>query len=479
MIHAISRSTNVSGFLIGFSFAFALCWAHSPQSANGLTIQAGGFNSAEIAHKAFKIELPASLVERHNYIKSRVDATKPKPDAAPQPDTPQPDTPQPDTPHPANAPERTFANSNPSNAEKPERFSEPFLKPETKKLNKDGANFDPAKLNAKNSSAYFGRESLAIKSAIRPIAKKLSPCVVEIFNEYGHVTLGTVVSSDGLVIAKHSELSKTFQCRCSNGVRYKGRLIGIHPQNDLALIQIKASNLTPIEFSKFAPARPGSLVVSVGADDTSIGFGLVSVQPQTFAIQQPECKDCIDLGATVGQFPIVRQSNPTIENNSWQLSGLEVQRVYPRTASESTGLLVGDLMQTINGISLTSRSHMDEIGKTLKIGQTLKIGVLRSGKSVQLSTEIKNFAPRTLHDRWGGGPFSTRRFGFGKVIAHDSVIAPENCGGPLVALDGNVVGINIARSMRVATFAVPISSIYRFIKYVRPNSKLNEMPDRG
>ena len=55
----------------------------------------------------------------------------------------------------------------------------------------------------------------------------------------------------------------------------------------------------------------------------------------------------------------------------------------------------------------------------------------------------------------GGGPFSDRRWGFSKVIPHDLGIAPTECGGPLVDLDGHCVGVNIARALRVASYALP------------------------
>ena len=40
-------------------------------------------------------------------------------------------------------------------------------------------------------------------------------------------------------------------------------------------------------------------------------------------------------------------------------------------------------------------------------------------------------------------------------MQHDAVLSPQDCGGPLVDLDGKVVGINIARAGRVETYALP------------------------
>ena len=77
-----------------------------------------------------------------------------------------------------------------------------------------------------------------------------------------------------------------------------------------------------------------------------------------------------------------------------------------------------------------------------------------------------------MHDRWGGGPYSKRRFGFGLTLVHDSVLNPENCGGPLVGLQGELLGVNIARSMRVASLAIGSDDVLKFVKSHQPHAKL-------
>ena len=41
------------------------------------------------------------------------------------------------------------------------------------------------------------------------------------------------------------------------------------------------------------------------------------------------------------------------------------------------------------------------------------------------------------------------------MITHDTVLAPSECGGPLVDLDGRTIGFNIARGGRTESYAVP------------------------
>lgn len=319
-------------------------------------------------------------------------------------------------------------------------------------------------------SIRIGRTSLEIQTALKPIASAVSASVVEIRNEHDLISLGTIVSAEGLIVCKHSDLSDKFYCVLPNEEKYWGRLIGIHPKKDLALIQITAKELTPIVFNEIDSVAPGRLVVSVGRNETAVGFGLVSMPPHDFGLKQPKCKDCIDLGVTVSPSPTILVEAP--ENGTPAAMGLEVLRVYPRTAAESSGLLVGDLLESVNGTELSSRDKMNEAASSVKIGQTLTLRVIRGGQRISLSTKIKSFASPTLHDRWGGGPFSNRRFGFQSIIAHDSVVLPQHCGSPLVGLDGRVLGINIARSMRVATFSIPIQDVFDFVKLVRPEAPL-------
>ena len=59
-----------------------------------------------------------------------------------------------------------------------------------------------------------------------------------------------------------------------------------------------------------------------------------------------------------------------------------------------------------------------------------------------------------------GGPLSERADDFpGGVLQHDTVLQPTECGGPLVNLDGKVVGINIARAGRVESYCLPANEL--------------------
>lgn len=65
--------------------------------------------------------------------------------------------------------------------------------------------------------------------------------------------------------------------------------------------------------------------------------------------------------------------------------------------------------------------------------------------------------------QFAGGK-SIRRDRFKKVFAHDAVLQPAQCGGPVFDANGNFYGINIARYSRVCSVVVPASVIVQLLK---------------
>ena len=58
-----------------------------------------------------------------------------------------------------------------------------------------------------------------------------------------------------------------------------------------------------------------------------------------------------------------------------------------------------------------------------------------------------------------GGKLSGTREGFVSVLQTDLTLEPSECGGPVVNLDGKIVGVNIARGGRVKSYAVPAKEL--------------------
>jgi hypothetical protein len=66
-----------------------------------------------------------------------------------------------------------------------------------------------------------------------------------------------------------------------------------------------------------------------------------------------------------------------------------------------------------------------------------------------------------------GGRLSKRRLDFPMALQHDTPLSPNECGGPIIDLTGDIVGINIARSGRVDSLALPTSTVLSVMQMLR------------
>ena len=56
--------------------------------------------------------------------------------------------------------------------------------------------------------------------------------------------------------------------------------MGVHEPFDLALLQVDAGGLTPVEWSQGAPPPVGSLTATPGPGEDAVAVGVVSVAPR-------------------------------------------------------------------------------------------------------------------------------------------------------------------------------------------------------
>ena len=102
----------------------------------------------------------------------------------------------------------------------------------------------------------------------------------------------------------------------------------------------------------------------------------------------------------------------------------------------------------------------------------MNLTVERDGEPLTLEShpdEPADQPERTASDFMNqmGNTLSRRRDGFDAVFQHDATIEPEQCGGPLVDLDGRLIGINIARAGRIESFALPVTEVVAALQRLR------------
>jgi len=292
----------------------------------------------------------------------------------------------------------------------------------------------------------------SVKAAFGEAAHPASTATVRILAGAEPASLGTVVDADGLILTKASVLEGELLCRLDDGTELAAELVAVDEDYDLALVKIDADGLTPVRWRTGDVPPPGSIVAAVAPDDSLLAVGVVSAAPREVpGSTRPE--------RVRGWLGVVLGGGQ---------SGLGVTGVYRGSPAGKAGLKVGDRIKRIDGKAMKSTSQIVETVGSRNVGQKLALVIQREDEEVELAATLgKQQAGRAPQDHWGGGPFSRRRQGFPTALAHDAVVHPDDCGGPLVDTDGNVVGINVARALRVTTYAIPAETVLDVLEDLR------------
>ena len=302
-------------------------------------------------------------------------------------------------------------------------------------------------------SSYL-KNNASVRSLLKPAVAQSAAATVRVLGDERPVALGTVVSADGLIVTKASQLNGRVECQLADGRKLPTTVVGQDEATDLALLRVAADNLTPIAWSAASP-EPGSIVAATAPGDGPSSIGVISDVPQPMPGPTRRLSQHGWLGISVGPSG----------------DGPEVQGVSPGSAAEKVGLKSGDQIKQLDGKEIHSADELiDALGK-LPPNRKITLAVVRKDQQLQVETTLGRSPGRLPQDNWGGGPFSDRRWGFSAVIPHDLPIAPVDCGGPLVDLDGRCLGVNIARALRVTTYALPASLVQTTIAQIEARAK--------
>jgi len=201
----------------------------------------------------------------------------------------------------------------------------------------------------------------------------------------------------------------------------------------------------------------GQWAITPGIIDTPHAVGIVSALPRRI---RPE-------RAFVGIGFDVSTSVP------------KIGQIMPGLGAEKAGLQAGDVILAVNDTVVTNRAQVIDMVREFREGQTISLLVEREDE--EFGADIKLMVP---HDgelgfasffqdqsRRLAGRISHRSEGFQQAIEHDTVLQPWLCGGPLVNLDGEAVGLNIARAGRVSTYALPARLVMEVLQKLKSAEK--------
>ena len=262
---------------------------------------------------------------------------------------------------------------------------------------------------------------------------------VQVLDKNRQVALGAIVSSDGWIVTKSSEISdRTIEVRFHDNITEKGNVKYRRNDLDLALIKVDRKDLPSIQWNTSADVRVGGWLATTDFRSLPIAIGVMSVSNRNVRGERAV------LGVTLG----------TALNGE---DGALVENVVDGSGADRAGVQAGDLITSIDGKALKSQPDALARLKGLLAGQRVDVGILRDGKKVLITAQMMDLNNSLLDptEMEVNGEISSRSTGFQNIIQHDTVISPHQCGGPIVDVYGNAVGLNIARAGRVSSYAIP------------------------
>lgn len=291
-----------------------------------------------------------------------------------------------------------------------------------------------------------------LRQALSPVQVALQESSAVFYNnETSRAFLyGTVVSSDGLILTKATELDEVEDFYVRVGAR-KYRTPKVLNRNDIwdvALVKIEAEELVPVRVEESRTFPHGTWVVSNGATERRFRrarAGIISANKREI----PESEG-VAMGVTLKE----------------EDGHLVVAGITEKSGAEAAGLKENDRIVRFAGAEVTKREQIVKALKGREAGDMIAVVLERGEGTLEVEIELmsreKLFGRQmTRNDQLSGGDDqqSERRTGFPVVIQHETMLTRHEVGGPVFTLDHEFVGMNIAAVNRVEAFAIPAEEI--------------------
>lgn len=293
------------------------------------------------------------------------------------------------------------------------------------------------------------RQNEQLLVTLAPVVAEAAESIVGLWKDDRMVALGTIVSSDGYIITKASEVQKRAPVQCVvNGEKVSARIERIDEESDVALLKVGVENLKVIQWSD-SLTDPGSFVITPGIEKPVVALGTYAATPRSTVSGEQAF-----LGVNPDKTP----------------QGVRVSEIQEGDASFNAGLVDGDVITEMGGTSIVDVGDLVNAVRRQRPGDKVEIEFLRGGQpmSTRATLSGRNLsgeqAARFKMMNRMGTIVSRRADNFPFVFQHDAPLFPEHCGGPVVDLDGNVIGVNIARQGRASSLAIPASRMKEIVK---------------
>jgi putative serine protease PepD len=303
-----------------------------------------------------------------------------------------------------------------------------------------GCSATTAASSAPTSEVGVKPSAFALQQQFVEVVKQVGPSVVLIRTNQG-LGSGIVFDANGDVVTNHHVVDDAggFEVTLANGRRYRARLVGSFPADDLAVLHVDARGLRPAAFADSSRLQVGDVALAIGNplglqssvtegivsalgrtvnEDNGValpnviqtsaainpgnsGGALVNLQGQvigipTLAATDPELGGSAAPGIgfaipsnTVRDIAtqLIGQGKVTNSHRAWlgvgvaatTSGGLLVSKVEAGGPAAKAGIRAGELITAVNGTATSDPATLADVLAGLDPGQTVTVAVAGSG----------------------------------------------------------------------------------------------------
>lgn len=293
-------------------------------------------------------------------------------------------------------------------------------------------------------------QSTQFNEAIAPALQDAAKSTVRVYYRKERLAYGTVIGKGLQVLTKWSEVKPTngagLVVENGAGKLYPAAVSGIYPDEDLVALDISGEALKPVAWSE-VKLPLGSFLTAPQPDGRMAGFGVLGVQER-------------NLRETDHAFLGV------VYDDNYTGSGLKVGNVLKDSGAEKAGIKRGDILRRIAGRELTGIEELRAALVGVQPGDHIMLQIERDGNTSEVEAVLGSrpdfpefMAERARQMETMGTDISQVRDSFPNAIQTDMNITPQQIGGPVVNLKGEVIGITVARADRTRTFVMPAATV--------------------
>ncbi|MBU6170722.1 MAG: PDZ domain-containing protein [Verrucomicrobia bacterium] len=301
--------------------------------------------------------------------------------------------------------------------------------------------------------AVVDAQSEALYATLKTKLATAAQSTVRVWSGKKRLAYGTVIGDGRQVLTKWSEVADAASSLVVDGPNreaHDAKIIGVYEEEDLAILEINGEALKPIAWSNEKPAL-GAFLAAPQPDGRPAAFGVVSVLERNLRET--------DL-AFLGIGSDLQHKGP----------GVRVSEVQPNTGAAVAGLKEGDIVLMVKERPISGLMELKSALTGTKPGETVPLRVRTNGGEKTISVTLskrpelpKIYNPRLEQMERMGGKISRIRDSFTQVLQSDMRPSPDQIGGPVVDLEGRVIGITVARADRTRSFIMPSAAVVKML----------------